>query len=344
MQQVASNSVLETEELPGEDDFEALSWLALCKLAQKIRGAESVPWCCTLGLCQEPWVELDSYPHGSSQPRLTIVLDPEAEARLPPPEAGEARYRLRSPIQLEEVQAGWLPAAARRLVETYLPYCLAAIHARRLGRCFAVSHFAQSLDGRIATTDGDSRWIGCPENLLHAHRMRALCESILIGSRTLVQDQPSLTVRHVPGSDPTRVVVGTLHSPPESLRRASTEPVVHLGCRNIPDSDFVRTIRGDPENGHLAPRRILEELFRQGLCSVYVEGGAETTSRFFEQRCIDILQLHFSPMIIGPGINSFSRPATEDIRASRRFDAHRYVPVGDGMMFVGWVGNGDRRP
>ena len=105
---------------------------------------------------------------------------------------------------------------------------------RRLGRAFAVSHFAQSLDGRIATLAGDSKRIGSPSNLVHAHRMRALSDGVLIGSRTLRRDRPRLTVRHVAGAQPARIVLASSDEGIDALAGIEGGPVYVVGGNGEP--------------------------------------------------------------------------------------------------------------
>jgi diaminohydroxyphosphoribosylaminopyrimidine deaminase/5-amino-6-(5-phosphoribosylamino)uracil reductase len=221
------------------------------------------------------------------------------------------------------------------MLRVYAPYCFASLYAKRWRRAFAVSHFAQSLDGRIATASGDSKWIGGAANRRHAHRMRALCDGILIGARTLARDAPQLTVREVPGRNPTRIVVGASVENTDSLTRASADPVVLIGAQRPPTQagSTVVTLRRD--EGFFSSVQILKALYQRGIYSVYIEGGAITTSHFLRERCLDVVQLHISPMVLGSGVPAFSLPPIQRVTDSLRFVSSLYVPVDDGMMFIG---------
>ena len=233
-------------------------------------------------------------------------------------------------IDVEVVQRGAMPEAALALLRMYLPYCLAPVEAQRRRRAITVSHFAQTLDGRIATHSGDSRWIGCPENLVHAHRMRALCDAVLIGAGTLRRDRPRLNVRHVSGTDPIRVVLGSGSLDLRCLTESSSAPVLTVGRDQSPDFDFLIH-----DNGRIHGLELLEALFARGIHSVLVEGGATMTSSLLADGAIDVLQLHIEPLLLGPGLSPFVRPAAERIADAITFRSQTFVPVGSGVMFVG---------
>jgi diaminohydroxyphosphoribosylaminopyrimidine deaminase/5-amino-6-(5-phosphoribosylamino)uracil reductase len=306
------------------DEGTSACWRALNLLADRVRGHGQPVRVCSLLIGDTPKVHLSSLrPPAGDGWRVSLVLDSDPTQHGPPPTAGESRYALQNLIMLRRLAEGALPPAAAALLELYVPYCVAPLHARRMGRPFTVSHFAQSLDGRIATRAGDSRWIGCAENRVHAHRMRALCDGILIGARTLRTDRPALTVRHTEGSDPARIVVGGAVEDGDiaCLERAGPSPILLIGDGEDLASPQVERLPVPIQNGRIATAAILRELYRREILSVN----------------IDVLQLHISPMIVGPGISSFSQPAIRCVSESVRFDAHLYRSVGDGVMFVGRV-------
>lgn len=315
-------------------------WRALQLLAAQLRDHSGPLTCCSLSIGEDPQACLSParLPQGDGWP-VSVIVDRAAGEHLAPAARGETRYVLDDLIVLRRTVDGGLPPAAAAMIELYLPYCLAPLHARRMGRAFTVSHFAQSLDGRIATPAGDARWIGCDENRVHAHRMRALCDGILIGAQTLRTDQPALTVRHAEGADPIRIVVGDMGDAGDlaCLQRAGSSAIVVIGNDDGPGSAQVEHLVLPRTNGRISTSAILTQLYRNDILSVYIEGGATTTSTFLAEGNIDVLQLHISPMIIGPGINSFCGPSIQSVEDSVRFDSHVYRAIGDGMMFVGRV-------
>jgi diaminohydroxyphosphoribosylaminopyrimidine deaminase/5-amino-6-(5-phosphoribosylamino)uracil reductase len=239
-------------------------------------------------------------------------------------------------LTIDVVQGGRVPRHLIDLLRLYIPYCLAPVEARRRERAVAVCHFAQTLDGRIATDSGDSRWIGCPENLTHAHRMRALCDAVLVGSGTLRRDRPRLNVRHVEGNDPIRVVVGSSILDLDCLTLSSSAPVLTVGCGG--DCSLVV----EPRDGRIRGEDLMRALFTRGIHTVLVEGGASTTSGLLSDGAVDILQLHIEPLLLGPGLSPFQRPPAAKIAEAITFRAQTFFAVGSGMMFVGRPDGGNR--
>lgn len=268
-----------------------------------------------------------------SGPVVAVLLDPETP--VPPASRADAVFSIRDFIRVRTIRAGGLPLSVLRLFRTYLPYAFSSMHAHRLGRAFAVSHLAQSLDGRIATLAGDSKRIGSPANLVHAHRMRALSDGVIIGSRTLRRDRPRLTVRYVEGRQPARIV---LASSPEGLGALTSIEGgdVYLVCGDgISAPAGVSVVPFHGSDGSIPTSAILRELLARGIRSVYIEGGARTASRFLGEGNVDVLQVHISPVILGSGLSSFRLPPVPDVASSLRLAYHAFTPVDDGMMIVG---------
>ena len=220
-------------------------------------------------------------------------------------------------------------------LKLYLPYCFLSQLAKKRKRAVTIAHFAQSLDGKIATNSGASQWIGNEENLIHAHRMRALCDAIIIGKNTLVNDAPKLTVRRVEGENPMRVVIGSPKSDFSSLMDCCSDPILVIGKEASDQNGQIRYHCLNANEGKIESADILKCLYEQGLKTVFIEGGSITTSNFLNDKAIDILQLHFSPSIFGSGKQGIELPEIKRVDESIRFDQFSFVTVSDSIMFIG---------
>jgi riboflavin-specific deaminase-like protein len=172
-----------------------------------------------------------------------------------------------------------------------------------------VAQLGQSLDGRIATATGASKYISGFEALKHLHRLRAEVDAVLIGVGTLIADDPALTVRHVEGKHPVRVVIDPSGRAPHDaqiLTDGEAEVVIlTLPGASVPPG--VRHIEMKPSAcGRFLPADIIATLAEIGLKRVLVEGGADTLARFLDAGTIDLLHVLVAPIILGSGKAGFS--------------------------------------
>lgn len=220
-----------------------------------------------------------------------------------------------------------LSADEKHCLELYFPYTTLSFFGAKQNKCFSISHFAQTLDGRIASCTGDSKWIGNEENLIHAHRMRALCDGILVGAKTVTTDNPRLNVRKVKGQDPVKVVIGDA---PEFN---------HKDFHAIGPETLIYSHQTAPNRNGSGERIDLQEvlfgLSNKRIYSVYIEGGSYTTSAFIQQQQLDQVQLHFAPKVLGAGVSSFSFEGVNQVEDAITFSESKFVPMGDEIMFVG---------
>lgn len=169
-----------------------------------------------------------------------------------------------------------------------------------------LGQLGQSLDGRIATISGESRWINGDCALDHLHGLRAEIEAVVVGVGTALADDPQLTVRRRPGRNPARIVIDPRGRAPAGLRMFHGDPD---GTRRIsvraPGAPApppgVEAIEVEAREGRLDPRDILAALKRAGLSRVLVEGGSRTLSEFLDADALDRLHLMVAPLLIGSG-------------------------------------------
>lgn len=188
-----------------------------------------------------------------------------------------------------------------------------------------IAQLGQSLDGRIATRTGASHYINGEAARVHLHRLRAIVDAVVIGVGTLNADDPQLTVRHVDGPNPVRVVLDPAGRarPGSRIFHDGAAPVLHL---RLADTD------GDPviapgvetlwlpaaEDGGMHPARVLEALAARGLHRVLVEGGAHTVSRFLQAGVLHRLHLLVAPMLIGSGRMGLELPPIDTLDEALR--------------------------
>lgn len=222
---------------------------------------------------------------------------------------------------------------ARRLNEFYVKH-------RLTGRPFVTAKFAMSLDGKIATRSGESRWISGPESRAHGHILRSAHDAILVGIGTVLADDPELTARteSADARQPTRVVLDSqLRTPPTAKvvgpnTLIATTRTGQLGAAEV--VSLPASVDGRVELGAL-----LHELGRRGILSLLVEGGAEVHAAFLSEGLVDKVQAYLAPMIIGgreaPGpVGGRGIQRLGDAIRLRELDATR---IGDDLWITGYV-------
>jgi len=277
-------------------------------------------------------------------PRGLAGLSLGADGSLRVLPEGDATARITIDGSAGWSSAGAVAEAARRLLDLYLPLCLAGP-----GAPLAVAHLGQSLDGQIATVEGESHYVTGPENIVHLHRMRALCDAVVVGAKTVLHDDPRLTTRLVEGPSPLRVVIdpdlrltrdGRMFVDGEApslvaCRDDAREPG---GARNGSPVEIMRL----PASGRmLDPGALLAGLNGRGCWLVFVEGGGETVSRFLEAGVVDRLQVAVAPVVVGrgrPGLSVSPRPLAAALRPRSRM-----FPMGDDVLFDCELRSGSQR-
>jgi len=202
-------------------------------------------------------------------------------------------------------------------------------------RPFVVGQLGQSLDGRIATVTGESRWINGEAALDHLHRLRAHVDAVVVGIGTAQEDDPCLTVRRVAGRNPARVIVdprGRLKGAANCLKDDGAERVV-IGPERAGLPQGVSFIDIARTEGKLCPKAIAQSLFERGLKKILIEGGAWTVSRFIEAGAMDRLHMLVAPVILGSGKAGIDLTPIERLDDALRPPARAYVLDGGEVVF-----------
>ncbi len=215
--------------------------------------------------------------------------------------------------------------AAETLQRRYAPILSAPTEAP-----LVIAQLGQSLDGRIATASGHAQFVTSPADRTHLHRLRALCDAVLVGAGTVVADDPQLTVRAVSGPNPLRVVHVTRPGLSDDWRVFSDDSAVTwvlappgvqvpaAGRRLTPASTTVADIRA--------------ALAETGIQRLLVEGGARTVSAWIAAGLVDYLYLTIAPVIIGAGPTGLQLPAVEHMDEALR-PAVTAFPMGPDQLY-----------
>jgi riboflavin-specific deaminase-like protein len=199
-----------------------------------------------------------------------------------------------------------------------------------------VGQIGQTMDGRIATVTGQSKYVNGPSGLLHLHRLRALVDAVVIGVGTAIADDPQLNVRLVQGRSPARVIIdpqGRLGTQSrvwcsDGARRIW---IVAQGTKVTPPLG-VEVLTLPMIEGRIQAKTILNSLSQQGLHRTLIEGGALTLSHFMQAGCLDRLHIITAPIIMGSGRPSFQLPAIEHMDQATRLKVQTYLLGNDILL------------
>lgn len=253
------------------------------------------------------YVSLEPHAHHGRTPPCTTALIQAGIARVvapiedPNPQvAGRGFEHLRACGV--EVSVGLLAREAEKLNEKYL-------HFMRTGRPFVHLKLAVSLDGKIATRTGDSRWVAGEQARARAHEFRHQCDAIMVGAGTVAVDDPLLTDRSgLPRRRQlTRIVMdGRVQMSPDSqLARTAEESPVWLFGNPGTDKSAIGALENQgvevirQTSGGRDALQVLEELGRRYIQSVLLEGGGSLAGAFIDARLVDKVTFFIAPLIIG---------------------------------------------
>ena len=222
----------------------------------------------------------------------------------------------------------------RPLFDLYLPFCSATA-----ANPITLAHLGQSLDGFIATHTGESQWVTGHDNVIHMHRLRALCDAVIVGPGTVAADDPRLTTRLVEGPSPLRVVLD-----PDRRLPASHRVFADGGADTLYVCADTLVEQPDERHGHASVLGIgvsqdgidlvalVRTLHARGHHRLFIEGGGVTVSLFLQAGLIDRLHLAIAPFLIGDGRAAIRLPAPAALEDCHR-PAYRVFRMGGDVLF-----------
>ena len=276
--------------------------LALAEAGERARGGTAVV---TLEPCQH---------HGRTPPCHSALLaagvarvifavaDPTAAAGGGAKALAESGVEVVGPIGHEP---------SRRLLEPWLT-------VQRMGRPYVHLKVAASVDGRVAAADGTSRWISGEASRREAHALRADCDAVLVGTGTVLADDPALTVRHVPAQrQPLRVVLGNRDVPAAAKVFDTAAPTVQLRTHNV--------------------KSALADLIDRGVGSVLLEGGPTVSGAFLAAGAVDRVTVFSAPLLLGAGTPAVAEAGVSTLLDGIRFDVDDVHRCGEDVVISGTI-------
>ncbi|MFN3764365.1 MAG: RibD family protein [Aliihoeflea sp.] len=201
------------------------------------------------------------------------------------------------------------------------------LYAPLLGRDdrpLVFAQIGQSLDGRVATADGDAADVSGVEGLMHLHRCRALADCVIVGANTAIQDNPRLTVRLVKGDNPARVVIDPRGRLSEDAALLTGEGCLVVQACEQKRPAGVDTIKVASSAEGLDAVSIVAGLIERGFRRIMIEGGGKTIGRFMDADLVDRLHVGISPLIIGAGPSGLTTNPVSLLAQAKRPRARVY--------------------
>ncbi|MFQ5997241.1 MAG: bifunctional diaminohydroxyphosphoribosylaminopyrimidine deaminase/5-amino-6-(5-phosphoribosylamino)uracil reductase RibD [Dehalococcoidales bacterium] len=235
-----------------------------------------------------------------------------------------------------ETKVGVLEAECRHLNEAHFKYMTTRLPLVTL-------KFAQTLDGRIATATGDSKWISSDKFRRLAHQLRATNDAVMVGIDTILVDNPQLTVRLVRGRNPTRVIVDSKLRIPldaEVVRSQQAAPTIIATTSRADKKNLARLretgievlLSREDKSGEVDLKHLLGLLGERGTSSVLVEGGAQIITSFLSQNLADKIIIAIAPKIMGKGIEAVGELNIREVSQALKLTFNKINRVGEDLV------------
>ncbi|HEX6237234.1 MAG TPA: GTP cyclohydrolase II RibA [Acidimicrobiales bacterium] len=212
-------------------------------------------------------------------------------------------------------------------------------------RPYVVLKFAQTLDGRIATSSGDARWISGEAERRVSHALRAACDAVLVGVGTVLRDDPQLTVRMVPGASPMRVVLDSTLRTPDGAKILALDATTTILTTERSDPARRKALRDRRIGVHALPAgprgldvdAALGALRTGGVETLLVEGGSRVITSLLGAGVVDRLIVGVAPTIIGRGTEAVGPLGVTSIADGIRLVNRSIHLAGDDVLLAGDV-------
>ncbi len=237
-----------------------------------------------------------------------------------------------------KAKIGILEREAKKLNESYIKYM-------RSKRPFTTLKVAMTLDGRIATSTGDSKYITGTQARKYVHSVRHNSDAVLVGANTVKRDNPQLNSRLIGGNDPLKVIVdsklkqnitGNIMNDPSKVIVATTDNAPKKTIETLKKKG-VSIITTKPKNGLVDMKSLMRTLASMGIMNLLVEGGAEVNSTILKEKLVDKMIIFTAPKIIGMGKGAIGNLGITKINKAINLKESSMTQIGKDVMVEGYL-------
>lgn len=237
-----------------------------------------------------------------------------------------------------KVETGILQKEAKNLNQPYIKYI-------KTGLPFVTLKIATSLDGKIATKNGESKWITCLKSRKYVHKLRSQNDAILTGINTILSDNPHLGVRHVKGKDPIRIILDSKLRIPLNSKVLRDKNVL-LVTTNACNKQKLQKLKAKNHkikifNKKIDLKKLLKYLGKEKITSVLIESGSEITGSFIDNKLVDKVYFFIAPKIIGgnKAKTAIGGQGISRIQNTVKVENWKVGTVGRDLLIIGLIKN-----
>ena len=212
------------------------------------------------------------------------------------------------------------------------------------GLPFVTLKIAQTLDGNIATCTGDSKWITSKASRVRGHQLRAEADAILVGRGTVMADDPELSVRHVDGCSPTKIVLDTQLKIGLNARIFGGAPLIIATTKEVCRKRIKERKNKGAQvwqlpilNGQINLKAVLQKAAQMGLRHILIEGGSRVATSALRLSLIDRIAAFIAPKILGAGIPSIGSLDIASITDAIALENVKFEAIGNDFLFTARV-------
>lgn len=239
-----------------------------------------------------------------------------------------------------KVETSLMKNEARRLNDAYFGYI-------KNKRPYIILKLGQTLDGRIATSSGESKYISSPESLKFVHRLRSDVDAVMIGSNTARTDNPMLTVRRFKGINPYRIIMSRRLNLPTDLKLlknnsdiktilASSERSIKRFIKDNNSSNLIFFSLDTSGKENLDLNDFVSKACEFGFRSILIEGGSKLAASFIKAKLVDKIIITTSPIILGQGINAIADFGVKKLTGALKLKESTVLKSGDDLITIGY--------